>query len=200
MASRVDIYRLETGNTYQIVKSRKDTDLLDYVHDDSGNKRTYLLARPSIIAQRQPPVITSWDDMQEYEPPRGEGPPSKWMVFTHGDDSIALGLNGPVGTAERRELLDNVELISVQRAQASASKDDTVSKLTGMAMTVMIGIAVVITLVIVLVGVSGYLTRDSGGDVVKETEEQYEVEPPPVGATVVPSEQWQNPRPVPGDQ
>lgn len=202
--SRVDIYRLETGRTYQIIRSRKDTDLLDYVHDSSGTSRTYLLARPSIFAQRRPPKLDCWDDLIDYEPPRGEKAPLKWMVLAHGDDGIALGLNGPLSKPERDDLLNSVELVSVQRAQARASKDDTGSRLAGTAFAVLVSLAVVVTLVIILVGLSGFFASRDGVEG-EATGQQYEVQPPPTpvpgGAppTPVPVEpvQWQNPRPGP---
>ncbi|MYC06378.1 MAG: hypothetical protein F4X57_04285 [Chloroflexi bacterium] len=192
--SRVDIYRLETGHTYQIIRSKKDTDLLDYVHDDSGTTRTYLLPRPSIFAQRQPPKVDSWEELLEYQAPRGEIAPRKWMVFAHGDDGIALGLNGPLTKPERQNLLDSVELVSVQRAQSAASKTDAAqNRLMSMAMTAIIGIAVVLALVICLVGISGYLGRDDAPVDAVQTEQ--DVGPPPTPGPT--PEDWQNPRPAP---
>ena len=193
MDSRVDIYRLETGNTYQIVKSRKDTDLLDYVHDSSGRTRTYLLARPSLVAQRQPPKVSCWSELADYSPPRGEAAPRKWMVFAHGDDGIPLGLNGPLTKEERDQLLDDVELVSVQRAQSSASKEDVTNRWTGMAMTIIIALAVLLTLVIIMIGLSAYLwSRDDAPEQSQENTE-YVVEPPDQPG----EDAWQNPRPSP---
>lgn len=193
MDSRVDIYRLETGGTYQIVKSRKDTDLLDYVRDSSGRTRTYLLARPSLVAQRVPPKVNCWSKLQDYSPPRGEAAPRKWMIFAHGDDGIPLGLDGPLTKDERDQLLDDVELVSVQRAQSSASKDDAGDRWTGMAMTIIIALACLLTLVIIMIGLSAYLwSRDDAPELSQETTE-YVVEPPSPDSEEV----WQNPRPSP---
>ena len=192
MDSRVDIFRLETGHTYQIVRSKKDTDLFDYVRDQTGSTRTYLLARPALIAQRPPPKLSCWSDLEDYQPPRGQSAASKWMVFAHGDDGLALGLNGPLTPKERDQLLSDVELVSVQRAQAGASKDDIGNRLAGMAMTVIIGLAVLVTLIIVLVGVSGFFASRGGDNPAEPTE--YVVEPPPPDAPVG---EWQNPRPAP---
>lgn len=196
--SRVDIYRLETGNTYRIVKSQRDTDLLDYVHDDTGQKRSYLLARPALLPQRRPGKLQCWEDLLQYKPAQGEGAPSKWMVVTHGDDGIALGRGGPLSKEERDELLATVELVSVQRAAAGASKGDIVSRWTGMTMTIIVGLAVLLTIVIVLVGLAGYLSSQDG--VEQPTQEQeYVVEPPatPGPLPTPPVQDWQNPRIAP---
>ena len=139
------------------MKSRRSTDLLDYVHDDTGENRTYLLARPSILPQRPPPQLDTWEDLLVYEPEHGEPPPPKWMLVAHGDDGIALGRGGPLTEDERAKLLLGVELVSMQRAASGASKSDTMNRWTGTALTVIIGLAVVLTIAIVLIGMAGYL-------------------------------------------
>ena len=173
------------------MRSQRDTDLLDYVHDETGPGRTYILARPSIFAQRPPPQLESWENLIDYEPPQGEPAPMKWMVIAHGDDAIPLGLGGPLNKKERENLLNDVELVAVQRAVSGASKSDIVNKWTGMSMIFMLGLAAVLTLGIMLLVLVSYVDggdKAAGTDTAGAPAVQMPPTPTPDG--------WQNPRPA----
>jgi hypothetical protein len=164
MGSRVDIFRLETGQSYSIVKSSRDTDLLGYVHDDTGEGagRTYILARHALFPQLKPDRVHTMQELRLYQPPYTTEAPRKWMVVANGDDAIPIGIGGPVLSIERKQVQDDILLVSAQRAVAGASRSDIVNKWTSTSVAVVVGLIIVLTLLIMIVGISGYNSR--GGD------------------------------------
>lgn len=195
---RVDIYRLETGQTYRQIRSSRETDLLDYIHDrNSRTPRVYLMPRPAIMPKVPPPELQSWDDLEGYEPPKGQRAATREMVVVHGDDGIALGAGDPLNKGERQKLLNEVDLVAIQRAQARSTKESAAGAMEK-ALVLLAGSVALVTVVIALLAVGGYLQSDdtaTGTDGQNPTEDA-QVAPPP---TPTPAPPWQNPRPSPTD-
>ena len=162
MGDRVDIFRLEAGQSYTIVKSKKQADLLSYVHDRNGGDkdsagRTYLMAHQSIFAQRRPPKLQSIDELDAYRPPAIEAAPVKYMCIANGDDCLLIGLDGPVGDEERTKLMSDFKLAAAQKAIAGASKSDLVPRYMNTALIAIVGLVVLVVCLIMLIGMQEYL-------------------------------------------
>ena len=184
MGSRVDIFRLEADHGYSIVKAEKRTDMLGYVHDSSSDEggRTYVIARPSILAQNPPVKLRTWEELVGYEPPIEDETPRKWLIYAQGDDYMPLGLGGPVPEDERRELEKDILLSSVQRGIANSSRSDIIPKWTGITTVVIVGLVVLVSLVIMGVGLQQFLltpTSDAPPPAAEQT-----LDPAAIGAPI----------------
>ena len=201
LGSRIDIFRLESGNTYRIVGSQKGTDLFNYLHDDTGETRTYIMMQPSIFPQQYPPKVKNFEAVKTYKRPQAPAAPRKWMAIVQGDNGFTLGLGGPLPDDDRKRVQHGIKLAAMERAVSGASKNDMLSKWTGLGAVTVCGIAVVLTIVVVLIALQGYFSSgeelpppDPAPPAVEETIP--EVTPTPNPAL----EAWQNPRPSPGEE
>ena len=188
MGDRVDIFRLEAGQSFSIVRSKKQDDLMGYVHapkdggkDSSG--RTYLMAQshPCIFPQRRPPRLHSIEELKVYKPPAIEAAPTKWMCLANGDDCLLIGINGPVADEERVNMMEDFKLAAAQKAVAGASKSDLVPRYMSTALIAIVGLVVLVVLLIMLIGLQEYLGErpvDIG---------QQQVAPPPPDIQIGPT-------------
>ena len=161
MSSRVDIFRLAAAHSYTIEKGEKRTDTHNYVHNSAGDGsgRTYFIPQtyPCIIPQHPPPRLDTWDCLSAYTPPPEVESPRKWMMYSLGDDYLPLTLGGPIDAEEREDIESAILNSSIQRAIAGASRSDIVPRYTGVSMMAIVGLIVIVTLVIMMIGIQQYV-------------------------------------------